>query len=445
MKPFEILLSESQERMLIVIKKGKESEVKLIFDKWDLNCEQIGVVTDSKYLKYYMNGKLVADVPANDLVLGGGAPVYHRKYKEPDYFSRYKKFSIEKIQLPADYKKIARNLLSHPNIASRAWIYEQYDSMVGTNNTSTNEPSDAAVIRIKGTQKAIAITVDCNARYVKADPEKGCSIAVSEAARNIVCSGGEPIAITNCLNFGNPYNPEVFWQFTGTIRGMKKACEKFNTPVTGGNVSFYNQSKNGAVFPTPVIGMLGLLDNISNKMTLNFKNKGDLIYLIGKSQNCICCSEYLYSYSKPENPSSSGKRIRSPAPYFDLDEEYQLQNTVKVLIKNHLIQSAHDVSDGGLYITLVESAMPDNLGFEISTDKSLRKDAFLFGESQSRIVVSVSPLLENKFLANLERSKTPYSKLGRVIFDNCIIDGENIYTISEAKTLYENVLPGYLD
>ncbi|MBW8051691.1 MAG: phosphoribosylformylglycinamidine synthase subunit PurL [Cytophagales bacterium] len=436
MKPFEILLSESQERMLIVIKKGKEDKIRSIFEKWDLNCEQIGVVTGSKRLKYFMDGRLVADVPAHDLVLGGGAPVYHRDCKEPDYFTEFKKFKIEDIEEPADYKKVAKFLLTHPNIASRAWVYEQYDSMVGTNNTSTNAPADAAVVRIKGTGKAIVITVDCNARYVKADPEKGCAIAVAEAARNIVCSGGEPVAITNCLNFGNPYNPEVYWQFTGVIKGMKKACEKFGTPVTGGNVSFYNQSENGAVFPTPVIGTLGLLENVEKKMTMDFKQAGDLIYLLGKSQNCICCSEYLHSYCK---------EVASPAPHFDLDEEYKVQNTVLGLIKNHLIQSAHDVSDGGLYITLVESAMHNNLGFDIVTDENIRKDAFLFGESQSRVVVSVSPGMEDEFLSCLSKFKTSYSKPGKVISENCIIDGENFHTITEAKTLYENVLPGYFD
>jgi phosphoribosylformylglycinamidine synthase subunit PurL len=294
MQPFEILLSESQERMLIVVEKGREKEVEAVFEKWDLNCVQIGQVTDNKRLHYFMNGELVADVPASDLVLGGGAPVYHREYKEPAYFAESKKFTISQVKEPENLKTIADHLLAHPNIASKRWVYNQYDSMVGTVNMSTNNPSDAAIVNIKDTNKAIALTVDCNSRYVNADPEIGTAIAVSEAARNIVCSGGEPSAVTNCLNFGNPYNPEVYWQFVGAIKGMSSACLKFETPVTGGNVSFYNQSSyEGPVFPTPTIGMLGILKDKNNRMTLDFKQQGDLIYLIGESKNDLASSEYI--------------------------------------------------------------------------------------------------------------------------------------------------------
>ena len=266
MLPFEILLSESQERMLVVVQKGSEAQILEIFEKWDLNCAQIGEVTDTRRLKFFLNEELVADVPAHDLVLGGGAPVYHREYREPAYYQEYKKFSLDQVPEPSDYAEVAQFLLQHPNIASRAWVAEQYDSMIGTNTTTANDPADAAVIRIKGTHKAIAVAVDCNGRYVHADPQQGTAIAVAESARNIVCAGGEPVAITNCLNFGNPYDPEVYWQFIGAIQGMKEACEKFGTPVTGGNVSFYNQSDDGgAVFPTPVIGMLGLLGSFRSK------------------------------------------------------------------------------------------------------------------------------------------------------------------------------------
>lgn len=325
MTAWEILLSESQERMLIVVEKGREKDVEAVFEKWDLNCEIIGVVTDTKRLKYFVKGELVADVPAESLVLGGGAPVYKREYKEPAYFAESKKFTIDSVKQPEDLKAVAKFLIGHPNIASKQWVYNQYDSMVGTANMSTNAPSDAAIVNIKGTNKAIALKIDCNARYVNANPETGCAIAVSEAARNIVCSGGEPSAITNCLNFGNPYNPEVYWQFVGSIKGMSKACIKFKTPVTGGNVSFYNQSSyEGPVFPTPTIGMLGVLKDKSTRMTLNFKNDGDSIYLIGSSKNDIASSEYIYSYHKIKN---------SPAPDFNLDEEYEVQQAVKTLIK----------------------------------------------------------------------------------------------------------------
>ncbi len=435
MKAFEILLSESQERMLIVVKKGEEATIKKICDKWDLYCEQIGVVNDSKRLTYYQNGEVVADVPADDLVLGGGAPVYHREYREPAYFQETKKFKIESVQEPKsldEFKKIAEHLVSHPNICSRRWVSEQYDSMVGTATMTTNMPSDAAIVKIKGTNKAIAIKVDCNSRYVNADPEEGCAIAVAEAARNIVCSGGEPLAITNCLNFGNPYVPEVYWHFVGAIKGMKKACEKFGTPVTGGNVSFYNQSSDeGPVFPTPTIGMLGLLEDKSNAMTLAFQTAGDLIYLVGEAQNDINSSEYLYSYRNV---------ALSPAPHFDLEEEYKVQQTVKELITSKTITSAHDVSDGGLYICLLEAAMPKHLGFSIKTDTNFRKDAYLFGESQSRVVVSVKAEKQAAFEDMLKAKNTGFTLLGEVTSGVCEIDSETWHQTSDMKHIYDNAL-----
>ncbi len=432
MQPFEILLSESQERMLIVVKKGREKEVEKVFEKWDLNCAKIGVVTDTKHIKFYVGEDLVADVPAHDLVLGGGAPVYHRDYKEPAYYAASKKFKIEDIEEPADLRAVADFLISHPNIASKQWVYNQYDSMVGAANMSTNAPSDAAIVNIKGTNKAIALKIDCNARYVNADPEIGCAIAVSEAARNIVCSGGEPSAITNCLNFGNPYNPEVYWQFVGAIKGMGSACIKFETPVTGGNVSFYNQSSyEGPVFPTPTIGMLGVLKDRTNRMTLGFKNEGDSIYLIGYSKDDISSSEYLYSYHKVKN---------TPPPAFNLDEEYEVQKAVKTVIKERVIQSAHDCADGGLFITLLESAMVNGLGFNIGSDEEIRKDAFLFGEAQSRVIVSVKKSDEDKFIDLMMASRAEFEYLGDVTRKELVIDEESFGTVAEAKVLFDNAL-----
>ncbi|MBA3970980.1 MAG: phosphoribosylformylglycinamidine synthase subunit PurL [Bacteroidetes bacterium] len=432
MQPFEILLSESQERMLIVVKKGREKEVQKVFEKWDLNCAMIGAVTDTKRIKFYVGDEMVADVPAHDLVLGGGAPVYHRDYKEPAYFKESKKFNIDSVEIPKDLKAVSQFLIAHPNIASKQWVYNQYDSMVGTANMSTNAPSDAAIVNIKGTNKAIALKVDCNARYVNADPEVGCAIAVSEAARNIVCSGAEPSAITNCLNFGNPYNPEVYWQFVNVIKGMGTACIKFETPVTGGNVSFYNQSSyEGPVFPTPTIGMLGVMKDKSNRMTLNFKNDGDSIYLIGSSKNCISSSEYLYSYHKVKN---------TPAPFFNIDEEFEVQKAVKALIKNKVIQSAHDCADGGLFITLLESAMTNGLGFDISSDEEVRKDAFLFGEAQSRVIVSVKKEDEDKFIDLMMASKAEFEYLGDVKGKEMVIDEESFGTVADAKKLFDSAL-----
>jgi len=432
MKPFEILLSESQERMLIVVHKGRETEVQAVFDKWDLNCVQIGEVTDTKRLEYFMNGEKVADVPADDLVLGGGAPVYEREYREPAYYQEYQKFNINDVPVPESLVDVSEHLIAHPNIASKRWVTDQYDSMVGTATMTTNRPSDAAVVAVKGTDKAIALTVDCNSRYVNADPQKGCAIAVAEAARNIVCSGGEPVAITNCLNFGNPYVPEVFWQFVGAIKGMGEACRKFETPVTGGNVSFYNQSTDdGPVFPTPTIGMLGVLDHIDNIMTADFKQPGDFIYLIGESQNDIASSQYLASYHKI---------AASPAPYFDLDKEYDMHQVVKELIKSKVIASAHDVADGGLYIALLESSMPLGLGFDIATDSEIRKDAFLFGEAQGRVVVSIAPEEQDRFTEMMATSEVEYSMLGTVTNGFLNVDEELYGHVTDIKLVYDNVL-----
>lgn len=440
MLPYEILLSESQERMLVVVKKGEEETVKSIFDKWDLHAEQIGHVTDTGRIAYYMYGELVADVPADSLVLGGGAPQYKREYSEPAYFSKYKQFNIDDVKQPSSLKDVGFALLGLPNIASKRWIYEQYDSMVGTATITTNLPSDAGIVFIKGTEKGLSMTVDCNSRFVHADPEIGTMIAVSEAARNIVCSGGIPSAVTNCLNFGNPYNPECYWQFVGAIKGMSAACLKFETPVTGGNVSFYNQSnikgKEVPVFPTPTIGMIGIVPTIDNVMTLDFKKKGDLIFLIGDYVNDISSSEYLATYLGIKE---------SPAPYFNLDNEYEMQFAVQGLIKNKLISAAHDVSDGGLYVTLVEMSIPRDLGFDIVTDAEIREDAFLFGEGQGRVVVTVNEETEDQFIEFMLEHKVNITLLGHVTKGKMQIDEEQFGYISEAKVIYQNALGNLLE
>jgi phosphoribosylformylglycinamidine synthase len=432
MKPFEILLSESQERMLIVVQKGREKEVEAVFDKWDLNCAIIGEVTDTKRLQYFMHGELVADVPADDLVLGGGAPVYEREYREPAYFRLNQHFQIDSVPEPENLLDVAQHLIAHPNIASKRWVTDQYDSMIGTSTMTTNRPCDAAVVAVKDTNKAIVLTLDCNSRYVYADPQKGCAIAVAEAARNITCAGGEPVAITNCLNFGNPYKPEIYWQFVSAIKGMSEACLKFETPVTGGNVSFYNQSSDeGPVFPTPTIGMLGVMDDLDNLMTTDFKNPGDLIYLIGETVNDIASSQYLASYHKI---------ITAPAPYFDLNKEYAMHQVLKQLIKHKVVLSAHDVSDGGLYIALVESSLSNGLGFEIETDNSIRKDAFLFGEAQGRVVVSVAKEDQERFIEMMATSEVDFTLLGTVTNGFLNIDEELFGHINDVKRVYDSVL-----
>ncbi len=435
MEPWEILLSESQERMLIVGHKGMEQVIEQVFEKWDLNCTCIGEVISGGQLKFYMNDTLVADVNADSLVLGGGAPVYQREYVKPAYMNKVESFDIDQIAIPDDLKHIAITLSHHPNICSRRWIYNQYDSMVGTINMSTNYPSDAAVVNIKNSKKALALTVDCNARYVYADPEQGCAIAVAEAARNIVCSGGEPSAVTNCLNFGNPYNPEVYWQFVHSIKGMAKACNAFQTPVTGGNVSFYNQSKIGnddiPVYPTPTIGMIGIIADKSKVTSLSFKQAGDQIFLLGTSRNCIASSQYLVTIHQV---------LHSPAPYFNLEEELALQQLTKKLIASNCIQSAHDVSDGGLFVTLLESSLFNKLGFEIAMDDDIRPDAFLFGEAQSRIVVSVSDDQLDDFINLVADSGIDFTNLGSVTHGQIKIDESDFGNIQEYANSYLNAL-----
>ena len=440
MLPYEILLSESQERMLVVVQKGKEQIVKDIFDKWDLHAEEIGHVTDTGRIRYYMSGELVGDVPAESLVLGGGAPQYKREFTEPAYYQEFKKFDIAQVAEPQDLKAVADAMLALPNIASKRWVYEQYDSMVGTRNMTTNRPSDAGVVHIKGTNKALAMTVDCNSRYVNADPEVGTMIAVSEAARNITCAGGNPSAITNCLNFGNPYNPESYWQFVGAIKGMSAACLKFETPVTGGNVSFYNQTvmngKEVPVFPTPTIGMIGIVPDKEKVMTLDFKQKGDLIFLIGDYTEDIASSEYLATYHGIK---------ASPAPYFDLEKEFQMQQAVKGLISEDLVNAVHDVSDGGLYVSLVEMSMPRGLGFDIVSDADIRLDAFLFGEGQGRVVVSVTEEQEEAFVEYMVASGVNMTLLGHVTKGKLQIDEQHFGFISDAKTIYDNALGAHLE
>ncbi|WP_421752840.1 phosphoribosylformylglycinamidine synthase subunit PurL [Croceimicrobium sp.] len=435
MKPWEILLSESQERMLAVIEKGREAEVLAIFDKWDLPCAQIGEVINEDRLSYYWHGELIAETPADPLVLGGGAPVYYREHKEPAYFKAFQEFDMNDVKVPEDLQAVAKKLIGHPNIASKRYVYEQYDSMVGTVNMSTNRPSDAAVVNLKDTNRALAMTVDCNARYVHANPEAGAMIAVAEAARNIVVSGGIPSAITNCLNFGNPYNPEVYWQFVNAIKGMGKACEKFQTPVTGGNVSFYNQTvtkeKTEPVFPTPTIGMIGIIEDKKHITPMGFAQKGDLIYMIGENRNDISSSQYLVEIHGVQESST---------PFFSLEEEFATQEQIKMLIRKGVLASAHDVSEGGLFVALMESAMAGNLGFDITSDSAIRRDAYLFGESQSRVIVSVNPDNEDAFIDLMMLNGVEFDLMGHVTKGSIRIDDTDWGHMEDYRKIYDNSL-----
>jgi phosphoribosylformylglycinamidine synthase len=383
-----------------------------------------------------MHGELEAEIPAWELVLGGGAPQYTREYSEPKYLAKVNTFDISSVEDVTDLRAVAEQLIQIPNIASKRWIYTQYDSMVGSANASTNAPSDACIVLAKGTGKALAMTVDCNSKYVFADPYKGSMIAVAEAARNIVCSGGEPIGVTNCLNFGNPYDPEVYYQFVKAVTGMGDACRKFNTPVTGGNVSFYNQNPEGPVYPTPTIGMVGIVDDMDNRMTLSFKQAGDVILLIGKQQDDISSSEYLHKLKKTEY---------SPAPYFDLDEEYAVQQFVAGIIKEKLISSAHDLSEGGLAVCLLESGFTTDLGFSVTSDTALRRDAYWFGEAQGRVAVSASRKSADQLKSKAKEAGIEITELGTVTDGGITVNGENWGSIGSWKEKYDTAIENLLN
>lgn len=436
MKAWELLLSESQERMLLVAKKGEEQKVIDVFEKWDLPCSEIGHVTSDGRLKFYLNGEMEADVPAAELVLGGGAPQYEREYSRPAYLDKnaaFKNEDIADIKDNAELKYFTSQLLSNPSIASKKWVTEQYDSMVGTANMSTNAPSDSAIVFEKETGKALAVTTDCNGRYAFADPYQGGCMAVAEAARNIVCSGGEPIGVTNCLNFGNPYDPAVYYQFVKAVTGMGDACRKFNTPVTGGNVSFYNQNPTGPVYPTPTIGMVGILDDWDTKMTMDFKAEGDAIYLIGHQADSIGSSEYVHKIRKVEYSS---------APYFNMDEELNFQKGLLQIIQGKdTINAAHDLSEGGLIVALMEASFNRNLGFEVADNGTkLRQDAFWLGEAQGRAIVTVEPNKASSLEEKLQAANIPFEKVGTVTAGSIKVNGQAWGNISDWKKEYDVVI-----
>ncbi len=437
---YEIMLSESQERMLVVVKPGFEDKVKAIFNKWDLNCEIIGEVTDTGLLEIYYEGELKAKLPAYDLVLGGGAPVYIREQKKPAYIDELEKFDFNTLPVPEDIGKVFEKILSSPNIASKRWVYEQYDSMVRT-NTIVGPGCDSAVIYIKGTNKAIATKTDCNGRYVYLNPREGTKIAVAESARNVVCSGGVPLAITNCLNFGNPYKPEVYWLFAEAIAGMGDACKKFDTPVTGGNVSFYNESPETAVYPTPVIGMVGVIEDVKNVTTSYFKKANDLIYVLGEDFEEIGGSEYL---------SVEYKTVAGKIPSLNIDTELNLQKTLIQLIEAQIINSAHDISEGGIITAAAECCIIDRenpIGAEITVPVKTREDFSLFSESQSRIIVSVSESDKIEFEKICKTNNQHFDLIGTTkpaeyIINNYRFNLENLinlYYYSISKWMNEQV------
>lgn len=427
LKDWEVLLAESQGRMLIVGKVGEELLFD-VFDKWNLKCVQIGEVTADGLLQYFSYGEKVAEIPAFCLVRRKGAPVYERKVRKPAYLKKLRQFNRNKVKSPKDLKAAAKKLMASPNLCSKRWVFEQ-----SLSSEPTSAPSDAAVVNMEGSSKSLVLTMDCNPNYVHADPCVGAMIAVSEAARNIICSGGVPVAITNCLNFGSPYDPEVYYQFEHVIKGIRGACRKFRVPVTDIDVSFFNptmEDKNlVAVPPTPVIGMLGILEKPSHRTTLDFKDEGDIIYMIGNAYNDIGSSEYLRVVHGIKH---------SPAPVFDLHDESEIHRHVRNLILEGKVKSAHDVSLGGLFANLIESAIVREIGFNVETVETFRKDCFLFGESQSRIVISLAPEDEDALQNYLINNNVSFTKLGEVIGTEAVINEENFGSVSGWKRIYDN-------
>lgn len=424
MNAYEILLSESQERMLVVIKKGYEKELSAIYEKWDLLCCEIGIVTNTKNFEVYSKSKLVANIPVDSLVLGGDAPQYDMPYSEPSYYKQVNSLNIDSLTLNDNFNKNLITLLSTPNITNKSYVYNQYDSTVRT-NTVYGPGQSAGVIRIKDTNKGLAVSTDCNGRYVYLDPKKGAMIAVAEAARNVVCAGGEPLAITNCLNFGNPKDPEIYWQFRQAVLGMGEMCRALKTPVTGGNVSFYNENTEGAVYPTPVIGMVGLIDDISQTTSITYKDPGDFIVCLGALNPTLGGSEYLKTIH--------GK-IEGPIHNFDIKSELDVQELCLYAIKNSLINSAHDISDGGLAVNISESILfsENNIGAEINFSRKVRTDELLFGECQSVIIVTVKEKDLHSLIEKAQELNVYTQTIGKVT-DSCDLKINDLIDVKKNK------------
>jgi len=416
MTPYELMLSESQERMLMVAKQGKEDEVLRICRKWDLDCAVVGRVTGDGILRVKDQGRVVAEIPAKALAEDG--PKYERPNAPPGYQEYLQALNLDALKEPKDYTATLLELLESPTIASKRWVYQQYDHMVRTNSLVW-PGSDAAVLRIKGTNKAVAITADCNGRYCVLHPYIGGMIAVAEAARNLVCSGAEPIGLTDCLNYGNPERPEVMWQFILSIEGIADACKAFDVPVVSGNVSFYNETNGLNIYPTPILGMVGLIEQADKAMTQWFKQKGDVIILLGATREDVGGTEYLRLVHHRE---------QGEPPYLNLETEKALHACTLKLIREGLVQSAHDCSDGGLAVALAECCVSNPtqpLGAVVRlTGHTIRRDALLFGESQSRVILSVKPAQADRVLSIAKDLGVPGAKIGMVGGERLVIDVE---------------------
>ncbi|MCB2230527.1 phosphoribosylformylglycinamidine synthase subunit PurL [bacterium] len=438
MIPYEILLSESQERMMVCVKKGKEDAVREVFDKWGLDSTIVGHVTDDKLMTVKLNGEVVSQIPSFDLVLGGGAPVYHRETKRPAYIDELATLDIDSLTTPSDWNKTLITMISSPNLCHKGWVFEQYDHMVRT-NTAVGPGSDAAVLRIRKTDKALAMTTDCNGRYCYLNPRLGARSAVAEAARNIVCSGGRPLAVTNCLNFGNPYKPEIYYCFAEAVGGMGDACRVFETPVTGGNVSFYNEDPQRAVYPTPTIGMVGLIEHTDHITTQWFKDNGDVVFLLGTTGDDLGASEYLHVVHRLR---------RGAVPSLDLTREKKLQDALLAAIQSGLVKSAHDVSDGGLAIALAECCISHNdhqIGASVRIEADVRPDSLLFGESQSRVIVSAAAVDADRLETHFRNAGIPVARIGLVGGRRLVINELVDIELESISSAFYNAMPTFME
>ena len=434
MTAYEMLLSESQERMLVVAHKGQEKAIIDVYEKWDLHAVVIGEVVEGDHVTYWKDGEIKAQIPAEHLVLGGGAPQYVRETKKPTYLEETQSADLSELTHPENLIECLEALLKSPNIASKRWVYEQYDTMVRTNTVQGPGAADAGVIRLKGSKKGLVAKTDCNGRYVYLNPRRGGQIAVAESARNVVCSGAKPMAITNCLNYGNPYKPEVYWTFKESLAGMGDACRKLNTPVTGGNVSFYNENPESAIFPTPIIGMLGVIEDVEkHKMSPSFKNEHDIILYVGSPRIGLGGTEYL----KVIHGLTTGD-----APVLDLDVELKVQQVVLQAITSGLVTAAHDVSDGGLAVSIAEMGIFSLLGAQI--DLSVLSGSvheIWFSEAQSGIVLTCQPNQKETLIKHLVQGGVEVVQIGTVQGDALMFEGVGSVSLDHLHSIYENAIP----
>ncbi len=434
MTAYEMLLSESQERMLIVAHKGQEQDIIDVYEKWDLHAVVIGEVVEGDQVTYWKDSEIKAQIPAEHLVLGGGAPQYVRETKKPSYLEETQNADLSGLNHPKNLIDCLEALLGSPNIASKRWVHEQYDTMVRTNTVQGPGAADAGIIRLKGSKKGLVAKTDCNGRYVYLNPRRGGQIAVAESARNVVCSGAKPMAITNCLNYGNPYKPEVYWTFKESLAGMGDACNKLNTPVTGGNVSFYNENPESAIFPTPIIGMLGVIEDVEkHKMSPSFKKEGDIIFYVGAPRIGLGGTEYL----KVVHGLTTGD-----APILDLDVELKVQETVLEVITSGLVTAAHDISDGGLGVSIAEMGIFGSLGAQI--DLSVLSGSIYeiwFSEAQSGIILTCQANQKESLMKRLSQGGVDVAQIGTVQGDALIFEGVGSVSLDQLHSNYESAIP----